>query len=89
MNWQPPPAGEPHEAIDPELNAAEQAFADALDQHRPVPAPGFRGALGRHLSSEDPGYGSRPPALRGIAAGWIAAGALALLVALLQGSGSL
>lgn len=42
----------------------EREVADRLLTARPLPSPGFRGALARHLSASDPGYGPRPERLR-------------------------
>jgi hypothetical protein len=54
----------------------------------PVPAAGFRGALGRYLGRRDPGHGPRPAQLRLISAACVGGGALLLGVAALQATGS-
>jgi hypothetical protein len=59
-----------------EFGAAERRLADRLLVDRPVPAPGFRGALGRYLRARDPGYGPRPPRLVLIVLVYLAAGLL-------------
>ncbi len=64
--------------------AADQVFADQLDAARPVPAPAFRGALGRYLAASDPGYGPRPQNLWLIVACCLVAGAVLLLIAAAQ-----
>src|SRR5436305_13014080 len=48
---------------DAPLDPSELAFAERLEQGRPVPAPRFRGVLARHLLVLDPGWGPRPPHL--------------------------
>lgn len=65
------------------LDSPEQDLADRLRIARPVPGPGFRGALGRRLAERDPGYGPRPERLRLIAAGYIGAGGLLIALAAL------
>ncbi len=63
-------------ASDPGLEPAERELAERLVATRAVPAAGFRGSLGRRLAAEDPGYGPRPPGLRGSVALYLASGAL-------------
>jgi hypothetical protein len=75
--------------IDPELTAHERALAEDLHAGRPVPAPGFRGALGRHLLERDPGYRTRPDRLRLIVSGYLGAGAVLLALGVLQATGAL
>jgi hypothetical protein len=75
--------------IDGELTAEERTLAGRLQAHRPVPAAGFRGRLGRHLAAQDPGYGPRPPRLRLISFGYLAASVLLLAVGALQATGGL
>ncbi len=70
-------------------SAEEQQMADWLHSATPVPAAGFRGALGRYLGRRDPGYSPRPPQLRLISAACVGGGALLLGVAALQATGSL
>lgn len=66
--------------------AIEDELGRRLSDERPVPAAGFRGALGRRLTAEDPGYGPRPPQLRARVAACLGAGgvlaALGALIAL-------
>jgi hypothetical protein len=69
----------------PELGPDERELAGRLGVERPVPAAGFRGALGRHLAARDPGYGARPERLRLIVAGYLAAGSLLIAVGTLAG----
>lgn len=82
-------------STDPEpLEAGEIApddlpVADALMHERPVPRPGFGGALGRYLAARDRGYGPRPVRLRLAAASWISAGVVLIGLGLLQATGSL
>jgi hypothetical protein len=66
-----------------EFEPTEEELADRLTSARPLPLAGFRGALGRHLSERDPGYGPRPERLRLIVAGYLGAGGVLIaLVAL-------
>ena len=46
-----------HHAFEPDPQDDE--LADRLRADRPLPGAGFRGALGRHLLENDPGYGPR------------------------------
>jgi hypothetical protein len=69
--------------------AEERQMADWLESATPVPAAGFRGALGRYLQRRDPGFGSRPPQLRLISAACLGGGAVLLGVAALQATGAL
>ena len=70
-------------------SAEEQRMAEWLHSGTPVPAAGFRGALGRYLGRRDPRYGPRPLQLRLISAACVGAGAVLLGVAALQATGSL
>lgn len=72
-----------------ELGGEEQALASDLAADRPVPAAGFRGALGRYLAERDPGYGTRPPRLRVTASGLVSGGLVLVAVGLLQSTGNL
>jgi len=74
---------------DGELTKDERALAERLHAARPLPTPGFRGALGRHLVQHDPGYGPRPEELGMKAARLAGAGALLLAVGALQATGVL
>jgi hypothetical protein len=47
-----------------ELEPRDRELGERLSASRLVPAPGFRGALGRRLAAADPGYGPRPEWLR-------------------------
>jgi hypothetical protein len=69
--------------------AAEAALAESLVADRPVPAATFRGALGRQLALDDPGYRPRPTRLRPIVAVYLLTGTMLLLLGLLQATGSL
>ncbi len=75
--------------ISPELTAEEHALAERLHAGKPVPAAGFRGALSRHLTDRDPGYGTRPERLRVIVTGCLAGGGLLLALGALQATGTL
>jgi hypothetical protein len=72
-----------------QLTEADRAFAEQLDTRRPVPAAGFRGALGRHLAARDPGYGARPERLRRTVSAYLGAGALLLATGALYATGVL
>ena len=87
MTDQPDRSHGPH--IDRELAALERALGDRLQVDRPVPAAGFRGALGRHLAARDPGYRPRPARLRLIAFAYLAAGVTLLALGALQAVGAL
>jgi hypothetical protein len=67
----------------------ERRLAEWLTAATPVPAAGFRGALGRYLRRRDPGYGPRPPQLRLISAACVSGGAALLFVGALQATGAL
>jgi hypothetical protein len=67
----------------------ERFVADRLREERPVPRPTFRGALGRHLASRDPGYGPRPERLRLIVGAYLATGAVLLALGALLGVGAI
>jgi hypothetical protein len=68
-----------------DLDPGERALGERLQRSRPVPAAGFRGALGRRLAERDPGYGPRPQWLVPVASGCFGGGlvliALAALIA--------
>ena len=67
----------------------DQQMSDRLRTAAPVPAAGFRGALGRYLRRRDPGYGPRPTSLRLMSASCLLAGAVLLFVGALQATGAL
>lgn len=56
------------------LEPADEGLAHRLTEQRPLPGGEFRGALGRRLAADDPGYGPRPASLRAASAGLIAIG---------------
>jgi hypothetical protein len=66
-----------------DFDPAEQNLAAALRIARPVPAAGFRGALGRHLADRDLGFGPRPERLRLMVAGYLGAGGVLIALAAL------
>jgi hypothetical protein len=72
-----------------ELGAEDPAVVRRLEADRPVPAPAFRGALGRYLMRRDPGYGPRPARLRVISLAYLTAGVLLMVLGLLQATGGL
>jgi hypothetical protein len=71
---------------DPEL-PEERQVAEWLHAASPVPAAGFRGALGRYLRRRDPGFGPRPPQLRLVSLACVSGGTVLLVVAALQATG--
>jgi hypothetical protein len=83
-----PPLTDPADAQTP-LEPPEQELARRLAGDRPVPAADFRGALGRRLLADDPGYGPRPERLRTVATLYLAAGAGLMAVGVLQAAGAL
>jgi hypothetical protein len=72
-----------------ELAPADETLGRRLNDQRPVPAAGFRGALARHLRARDPGYGPRPPRLRLIVAGYTVVGLAVMGVGTLVATGAL
>jgi hypothetical protein len=68
---------------------AEPEVAERLIARRPVPAPWFRGALGRRLAAEDPGYGPRPARLRLTVAAYCAGGSVLVALGALEAVGIL
>jgi hypothetical protein len=72
-----------------ELAPGERELADRLAGERPIPAAGFRGALGRRLDEHDPGYGPRPVRLRPVVAGYLCGGSLLLVLGALSATGHL
>jgi len=72
-----------------ELGPAERELALRLSDERVTPAPGFRGALGRHLATLDPGHGPLPAHLRRTVGLWLAGGGALIGLGLLQASGVL
>lgn len=73
--------------VNGEPTADERALGDRMQAERPVPAAGFRGALGRHLAAQDRAYGPRPARLRAIAAAYLGASAVLLALGALQATG--
>jgi hypothetical protein len=73
----------------PEIGPAESELADRLAGERPLPAAGFRGALGRRLAANDPGYGPRPERLRLMVAGYLGGGLFLLALGALSATGAL
>lgn len=71
------------------LDPSAQALAQRLAADRPVPAADFRGALGRRLGAEDPGYGPRPERLWTVVALYLAAGVGLTALGALQVMGAL
>lgn len=72
-----------------QLTPNDQALGEQLRSGRPIPAAGFRGALGRHLAARDPGYGPRPERLRLLVSAWLLAGLALVAVGALLGLGAL
>jgi hypothetical protein len=66
---------------DADGSALDFELADQLVRDRPVPSAGFRGALGRHLSRIDPGYGPRPTWLRQVVLALVCSGLAVLALA--------
>ncbi len=66
-----------------DLGPEEVRVGEHLRDQRPVPAAGFRGALGRQLVARDPGYGPRPPRLWTIVAAYAAAALILLVIGVL------
>jgi hypothetical protein len=73
--------------FDAGLDPAERELGDRLQQARPVPAAGFRGALGRRLAERDPGYGPRPRWLVPIASSCFGTGLVLVMLSVLAASG--
>jgi hypothetical protein len=63
-----------------ELPAEERRLAETLDSRRPLPAPAFRGNLGRRLALLNPGYGHRPAHLWTTAISFGLAGTLLIAI---------
>jgi hypothetical protein len=78
---------QPENAAD--LPPAERDLATHLSVQRPVPAAGFRGALGRYLAARDPGYGPRPGRLRPLVAAYATGGSLLIALGTLVAVGIL
>ena len=72
-----------------ELGVGEHELAHRLGAERPVPAAGFRGALGRHLAARDPGYGPRPARLRLFVSVYLGTGGLLIVAGALVARGLL
>ncbi len=78
-----------HEAQSGPDPAAADDLEHRLQAGRAVPSAAFRGALGRHLAAEDPGYGPRPEGLRTTVALLVLLAVVLLAVGLLQALGRL
>jgi hypothetical protein len=76
---------DPDEHLDP----AERELGGHLARERALPSSEFRGALGRRLAAEDPGFGPRPEHLRRTVALYLAGGAALAGLGLLQALGVL
>jgi hypothetical protein len=72
-----------------DLSDGEPVLAEDLVRNRPAPAAAFRGALGRYLTEQDPGWGPRPRHLWLLSAGLLLAGLLLLGLGALQATGGL
>ena len=67
--------------IEPDEAEALARVALRLTDERPVPRPGFRGALWRHLSADARRAGSRPRRLGSVIAAFSGSGFLLLAIA--------
>jgi hypothetical protein len=74
---------------DDEHDDVEREVAERLTQQRPVPAAGFRGALGRRLADRDPGFGPRPEHLVPLVSAGLGGGLALIALAALLATGSL
>jgi hypothetical protein len=67
------------------IEATERPTATRLQAERPIPAPAFRGRLRRHLLEQTRGGAYRPSfggfSVRTLAAGYLGAGLILLVVA--------
>lgn len=76
------------EEHDPTIEEADPRLSAQLAEQRPLPGAAFRGALGRLLGEQDPGYGPRPERLRLLVTALVCSGAVLVfagaLVALLS-----
>lgn len=72
-----------------EFESEDRELAKQLDVQRPVPAAGFRGALGRYLLARDPGYGPRPARLGLMVAAYAGAGTILVGLGALVATGAL
>jgi hypothetical protein len=77
------------DGTDIELELQDQELARRLHGGRPVPAAGFRGALGRRIASLDPGYGPRPARIRLMVAAYAVAGMVLIAAGALVAIGTL
>jgi hypothetical protein len=75
--------------FDSELDPPERELGERLEQDRPAPPAGFRGALGRRLAERDPGYGPRPRWLVPIVTASFSGGLALILLSALAAMGSL
>jgi hypothetical protein len=74
---------------DDHLEPAERELGARLASERALPASEFRGALGRRLAADDPGFGPRPEHLRRTVALYLAGGGALAGLGLLQALGVL
>lgn len=79
---------EPHD-LDTGLDPEDRELGQRLAGERPLPAPDFRGALGRHLAARDPGHGPRPGRLRATVGLYLGAGGAVAALGALQALGVL
>lgn len=75
--------------FDTQLTPSDMELAERLTAARPVPAAGFRGALGRYLAAHDLGYGPRPERLRATVTTYLSLGLVLIAVAALIAVGTL
>ena len=76
---------EPHPAMGADLPAEDMPLAEFLSSRRPLPAPAFRGRLGRRIALLNPGYSYRPARLWPTAIGVAVGGALLMLIGAIAG----
>jgi hypothetical protein len=72
-----------------QLDPDERWVDERLTRERPIPPAAFRGALGRRLAADDPGYGPRPQRLWVMVTAYAATAALLMVLGLLQATGAL
>jgi hypothetical protein len=79
---------DPLDRDDP-LEAPERELGVQLASERALPGTEFRGALGRRLAAQDPGFGPRPEHLRRTVSLCLAGGGALAGLGLLQALGML